>query len=449
MTRFGEQDILNALTSACTLLSLNLSCLGFYRDHNQIEFTYVLEIAYSLLIFSFHLLDKLRIASHDPYSSQRVLYAMLTSTLFIWLKQTIQYIKFHVLHLQSCDTALLSQFICLVNALQYVLLAPTLLRPTNVTFCRLLSNRYNPTNIPWIRCSPLISPDCLPRNVRATSKKWSDDPPIIERLLKTFTARTLRLLQDVDELEREVLDSSPLQGRQISVSQEEASEVRNESSEEELLRTAQLARSARPSVPRNGMTEEFHRVCEEEDRTKWVRRWKYYKESCRNRHAWGEYFRSELYWDWDLAGSLKRMYKLPRKRAEPSSRPTQRGESQFPAPYASPELVPTRPVANLTNGLLEAVVTESVNKVRIAEVSPTGEITYKTFIVATPPSTSAVGQDSADTRPVVQVHGASDPDSSTSPIILPVPTDSDTNKYRFDDLNHKQETLGVELVTDE
>ena len=101
------------------------------------------------------------------------------------------------------------------------------------------------------------------------------------------------------------------------------------------------------------------------------------------------------------------------------------------------------------NGLLEAVVAGPVNEVRIAEVSPAGEITYKTFIAATPPSMSAVGQGSADTRPVVQVHGASDTDSSTSLIILPVHTDSDTDKHRLNDLDHKQETLEVEKVTDE
>ena len=59
LRRSGKEGILTTLTNACTLLALNASCLGFYKDYNQIELTYVFESAYFLLIFSFHLLDKL------------------------------------------------------------------------------------------------------------------------------------------------------------------------------------------------------------------------------------------------------------------------------------------------------------------------------------------------------------------------------------------------------
>ena len=60
--------------------------------------------------------------------------------------------------------------------------------------------------------------------------------PVVERLVESFTLRTLRLLRNVDELEREVLDSSPSHGR-LSVSQEKANEVENELWDEELQRT--------------------------------------------------------------------------------------------------------------------------------------------------------------------------------------------------------------------
>ena len=209
----------------------------------------------------------------------------------------------------------------------------------NITlhFYRVVNNRYNITYPLWIGLSTIFF-DCLPRNVKTTSKDRINDPPIVERLVKAFTPRTLRLLQNVDELEREVLDSSSSHGR-LFVSQEEANECENELSDEELQRTLQLAQSARLNVHRNDMTKEFHEACEEEDWSSY-KGWGGFKENCRNHHAWGEYFRSELDWDWDLAGSLKRMYKLPRKRPNPSPRPTQHGEYQFPSSCACPDSVP-------------------------------------------------------------------------------------------------------------
>ena len=183
-----------------------------------------------------------------------------------------------------------------------------------------------------------IHPSCLPRNLRATSKDSFSHLPVVERLVESFTPRTLRFLRNVDELEREVLDSSPSHGR-LSVSQEEVNELGNKFSDEELQRTHQLARSVRLNVPRNEMTKEFHKACEKEDWSSYFG-WKGFKEDCRNHHAWVDYFRSELDWDWDLAGSLKRMYKLPRKRPNPSPRPTQHGEYQFPSSCACPDSVP-------------------------------------------------------------------------------------------------------------
>ena len=154
-----------------------------------------------------------------------------------------------------------------------------------------MTNRYNityPEYLTW----PTIPPSYLPRNLRATSKHLHGHLFVVERLVESFTPRTLRLLQNADELEREVLDSSPSHGR-LSVSQEEENELGNKFSDEELQRTHQLARSVHLNVPRNDMTEEFHQACEKEDWNSY-QGWKEFKENCRRRHAWGEYLRSEL-----------------------------------------------------------------------------------------------------------------------------------------------------------
>ena len=249
----------------------------------------------------------------------------------------------------------------------------------------------------------------------------------------SFTARTLRLLLNVAEFEREVIETSHFHGCQMSVSQKEANDVENDFSCEELQRTLDLARRIQSNVPRNNVTEEFHRSCEEEDWTKWFYGWKHYKKRCRNKHAWGQYFRSELDWDWNLSGILKRMYKLPRKHPEPSPGP-QHDNLQIPVSYACPEPVPTgstRPIAKLSNGLLEAVVTGSVNEVRIVEVSPTGETTHKTFFAASP-STSKVSQES-NTCLAMKGHSWSDSCPSTSSINIPALTALHTQTHGRDD----------------
>ena len=121
MHRSGKEGILTTLTNACTLLALNASCLGFYKDHNQIELAYVFESAYFLLIFSFHLFDKLRRENHNPYLPQFGLSAILTSTLQSWLEKVVEYIRFCVGGLRPYNTVLLPKFKSLSNALQYVI----------------------------------------------------------------------------------------------------------------------------------------------------------------------------------------------------------------------------------------------------------------------------------------------------------------------------------------
>ena len=116
--RSGEQNILTALTNTYSLLASNVSSLPFYRDHNQIEYAYATESAYFLLIFSSHLLDKHLHINHNPYLSQRGLYATLSLTLVLWLRQVIQYIRFHIFVLQLCNAVPHPQLSSLYNALQ-------------------------------------------------------------------------------------------------------------------------------------------------------------------------------------------------------------------------------------------------------------------------------------------------------------------------------------------
>ena len=306
----------------------------------------------------------------------------------------------------------------------------------------MLFNRYNPEYIQL----PTIHPEYLPRNVRATVKGSSSSPAVLERLEKLFSPRTLRLLRNLDELEREVNDSSPPHGSRVSVLQEETDKVEDKLSDEKMQWTLELARKVQPNVPRNNLTKYFHQACDTADWAEPYRGWKYYKECCRNRLILGEYFRSELDWNWNLAKSLKRMYKLPREWAGLKSGLLQCGNPQRSDAYAGQEATPTQPIGSLTNGLLVAVVDRPVDEVRITVRSPTGQTAYTTFI-AVSSSTYGVSQDGAGTRPVVRVHGATDlyPSTGTDDIFVSIAPDF--NSHQHDDHDHQQELLKVKSPT--
>ena len=178
----------------------------------------------------------------------------------------------------------------------------------------------------------------LPRKIKATVTDQGYDPPSVEALTKLSTSRTLRLLRNVDELEREVIDSSSSHKSGGLALWNGQYGLEKELSNDELHRTLSLARMARSNVPNNDMTREFHRACGNLDWSKSYWGWNRYREKCRNRHAWGEYFRSNLDWDWDLADSLRIMYELPRVGSVPE--PPRLTYSQRPGANAHQRVAP-------------------------------------------------------------------------------------------------------------
>ena len=258
----------------------------------------------------------------------------------------------------------------------------------------------------------MVSLGRLPRKVRGASKRWFNEPLFFKRLVELSASRSARLLNNVDELEREVLSSSPSRESKVSGSKAELSDLGDRLSDEELQQAFKNAQGVRLNVPRSDLTEEFYLAIESGYRESYCG-WKGFKERCRNRHAWGVYFRSSLDWEWDLAESLRHMYKQPYKREE---------------------MVTIQTVANLRNGLLEVVVDGPVEGVRIAFESPTGEIMYKTFIAA-PPSTFELGQGSGDERLAEKAQGESDLYSSTSGIRAPTAPNTSDHQHGLHDRN--------------
>ena len=128
---------------------------------------------------------------------------------------------------------------------------------------------------------------------------------------------------------------------------------------------------------------------------------------------------------------------------------TQLGGEQYLARCACPGSVCTPSTGNLRDGLLqvEAAVDGPVKEVKVPVRSPTGEITYQTFIAA-PPSTSRLDQESAVARSAVKVDGASGLCPSPHPVGIPVSTAPNTSNHRHDVHNHEQESLGFEKAVD-
>ena len=113
--RSNEVDVLTALNDTCSLLALNTSCLPFYKYKKQVEFAFVLESAYFLLVFCFLLLRKLSCA--DWLSSKPSLHAHI-SILFLWLESVMDECATYNAGFNSCDAILFHTGLTLCNGLR-------------------------------------------------------------------------------------------------------------------------------------------------------------------------------------------------------------------------------------------------------------------------------------------------------------------------------------------
>ena len=124
--RCGEQDIHTTLSDTCFFLALNFSYLAYYKYRNQIDFAYAVESAYFLLIFFSHLFDRLFHTSYNSRSSQQCLYATFASALFLWIRQVIPYMRFHICDARPYNLACAFKLWHLYNTLRYAFFLVTL-----------------------------------------------------------------------------------------------------------------------------------------------------------------------------------------------------------------------------------------------------------------------------------------------------------------------------------
>ena len=131
----------------------------------------------------------------------------------------------------------------------------------------------------------------------------------ISQMMHRHTRRTHRLLSSFSELQWEVHNAATLFRAGDTVKEVRFS-IHGELSDDFLRDTLRRARNV--VVPENDLTREFldARVPEFHKGKERIWNWKWYKLKCRYQHQWGQYLRSNTDWDWDVAGSLRRLFRI-------------------------------------------------------------------------------------------------------------------------------------------
>lgn len=195
-----------------------------------------------------------------------------------------------------------------------------------------------------IKFYPITDRASLPRRTRNATLKH-EDPVTIHRYTQACVRRSHRLLSSFDELEREVqsnavrvLPQSQWDGlrdkkqadEELTLSRERAWQALSQKfgiSEDDIKweldrvpdsQYGDIARFhnriAQSYAREKGLTWKFMRALFNRS---YFDNWRWYKGKCRDRHRWGEYLRSDLDWDWDTAGCLKRLFDVERLKPLP------------------------------------------------------------------------------------------------------------------------------------
>lgn len=153
----------------------------------------------------------------------------------------------------------------------------------------------------------VIARDVLPRRIRT---EVVDLIQVFHHNLDAYRRRALRLVSSSEELEREIRDNAWKEAKSESpldliTPDDEALSI--ERLQYSLLKAQQVQ-------ARGPLTEEF--VSARFAGMERMQAWKEYKEHCQLRHTWGEYFRSNLDWDWDPSHSLKHLYGIEEEKMD-------------------------------------------------------------------------------------------------------------------------------------
>lgn len=201
---------------------------------------------------------------------------------------------------------------------------------------------------------------------------------MVRSLIDKATLRFCRLLDSLDELRWEAWDSTLRPNHTILQVEQDEHVPRNwKDTGQHTLRQA-----LRVQVTDVQLTEEFRNARAEVDEvgnTKSQERrlsdWYYYKRDRLRRNDWAKYLSSNIDWDWDLAKSLRRLYKLDRR---PASSAYPHWQPPVAGVISDGELVGVQ--GRTWNIKSAAADTELPTEVRIEYRTKAGEFHYVTFI---------------------------------------------------------------------
>lgn len=236
--------------------------------------------------------------------TQHVAHAAL-STLFRWLDTTIYFVLCRT-HTPETSVIKHIEYVLSMYALflRYYLILINGSRSTDICCCTKCSaDSYTRMifhqSVSRVDKVSVISRDVLPRRIRTNAV---DLIQVFRHNTDASRRRALRFLSSSEELEREIQDSARKETSKsplcLIATDDEALSI------EKLQNTLQQAQKVHASG--GPLTEEF--VSARFAGMERMQVWKEYKEHCQMRHTWGEYFRSNLDWDWDPSHSLKDLY---------------------------------------------------------------------------------------------------------------------------------------------
>lgn len=394
------EDLLEPITEACCIYALSVSCIT--TPSNSGIIVHVVETIYLVVIFFLRSIPILytQISSEKDHKTQQFA-RMVLSALIIWIDCGLVTLIMSTFRILNPDNKLLGYRIAVCGLLQTYVIFSRMYLLTRQTLIHRLLNRYPfvrmvlPRSYRFIVNNSIIYRDnhfVLPRRMlkvdifglRHLASGYDIlNPPEIQALIDQSRLRSIRILASYTELEREARDRAtmrvhnPLEkgGRwaDFTANHEYSMSLKHN-------RAFSKARSSMFKMPISEFmkmsTSEFLRMPISEFRLRSANEWRFYrfKCDCRWRSKWGQFFLCNFDWDWDLAGSLARLYAF---------------DETFPTPQAQTKHLEAHIATTSTDGAgghtwnLEIRTTELrtnlPKEVRIPYASESGDIEYMVF----------------------------------------------------------------------
>lgn len=183
-------------------------------------------------------------------------------------------------------------------------------------------------------------------------------------------SRSIRLLASFTELEREVREQTTMHAHNTPEKGGDYNDINlGQEYESWLTRKCTCCKALRARVGKDELTEEFRVTRGESEydflRYKTIRLW---------RSKWAQFFLCNLDWDWDLAGTLERLYLLDETSPSPHAQ-THHSETYIATIDAEGVVGHTWDMKTTSTQLH----TDLPKEVRIPYASETGDLTYMVF----------------------------------------------------------------------